>query len=196
MEFWKIAFTLFIIIDPFGNIPVISSILRTQDESRHRAILTRELLIGLLLFIAFIFIGDYLLPFLGLHESSIRISGGVVLFLVALGMIFPSKSVLTHERDEEPFIVPIAVPLIAGPSMLAMLMLLAQQHPGERVSILGATGLAWLASAIVILLTPQFIRILGRKGLRATERLMGMLLIMISVQMLLNGITTHIKTQF
>jgi len=184
---------LFIILDPFGNIPVFSSILKNFDAERRKKILIRELCIALGVMLLFLFAGNIILSMLQLDTAALRISGGVVLFLVALGMLFPSKSVLSSDDGDEPFIVPIAIPLMAGPSLLTMIMLLAKQHPSQLHLVALSTVGAWLAAATILMFTPVFLKIMGKRGLRAMERLMGMILIMIAVQMLLNGIQEFIK---
>lgn len=103
-------------------------------------------------------------------------------------MMFPAKSVLQSELDEDPFIVPLAVPLIAGPSAIALLLLLSARHPGFHLPSLAAVTLAWAASAAILLVSPKLLEFLGRKGARALERLAGLILVMIAVQMFLDGI--------
>lgn len=187
----SIAVTLFIVLDPFGNLAVFNSVLASCPEDKRHRILIRELAIALFVLMFFLFFGKPLLDFLNLQSSTLRIAGGLILFLVALGMVFPSKSVLGGEEDEEPFIVPLAIPLVAGPSALIYLLLLANQHPQEITQIAIAAFLAWFASALILLCSPFFMRILGKKGTRALERLMGMLLVMISVQMFMDGIASY-----
>jgi len=112
------ALTLFIVLDPFGNLAVFHTVLSTTPEEKRGRILVRELLIALFVLMLFLFCGQPLLHFLGLEQSTLRMSGGIILFLISLGMVFPTKSVLGGEGDEEPFIVPLAIPLVAGPPAL------------------------------------------------------------------------------
>ena len=124
-----------------------------------------------------------------LDQETISIAGGIVLFLIALRMIFPSHGGFTADTPEgEPFIVPLAIPLIAGPSTLAMLMLMQRSEPGATWELWLALTIAWGLTAVILLAAPFFYRVLHQRGLIAMERLMGMVLVMISVQMLLNGI--------
>ena len=130
MNLVSFAVTLFLVLDPFGNAPVFHTVLSKIPEHRRRTVLARELLIALVMLLGFLFAGPYLLGFLGLRPHTLSISGGIVLFLIALGMVFPARSVLTgDEGDGEPLIVPLAVPLMAGPSSIALLLLTASRHP-------------------------------------------------------------------
>lgn len=188
-QIWSAAAILFLVMDPLGNIPVVLSLLKDVDEQRRRPIIIRELLIALGVLLIFLFFGQKLLNFLELQQESVSISGGIILFIIALRMIFPTRSgVMGETPDGEPFIVPLAIPLIAGPSALATLILMVRSNP-ERMLDWGLALLgAWTLTAVIMISAPFFYRILRRRGLAAVERLMGMLLIMISVQMLINGI--------
>jgi len=157
---------------------------------RRRLILIRELLIALGLMLIFLFSGPTLLKVLGLSTEAVSISGGIILMIIAIRMIFPSRGGPMGDEDEdsEPLIVPLATPMIAGPSILATLVLFAESQPERSVEWLYALLAAWGLSAIILLSSQSFYKILGKRGLKAIERLMGMILISISVQMLINGI--------
>ncbi|NWK56641.1 NAAT family transporter [Verrucomicrobiaceae bacterium N1E253] len=185
------AVTLFIVLDPFGNLAVFHTVLSNCPEKDRGRILIREMLIALLVLMLFLFWGRPLLNFLGLQTPTLQITSGVILFIISLGMIFPSKAVIGNDADEDPFIVPLAIPLVAGPSAIILLLLLASQHTGHMSEIAIATFLAWLASSAILLASPIFMRFLGRKGSRALERLMGMLLVMIAIQMFLDGVAEY-----
>jgi multiple antibiotic resistance protein len=191
MDLLAFAVTFFLVLDPFGNAPVFHSILSRIPESRRSAVLLRELLIALAVLLAFLFLGKYVLGFLGLRPHTLSISGGIVLFLIALGMVFPVRSVLGENGEGEPFIVPMAVPLMAGPSSIALLLLTASKHPASLISIAMAVGAAWAVSAVVLLLSPMLLRAIGEKGAQALERLMGLLLILVAVQMFLDGVSVY-----
>jgi len=182
--------TLFLIMDPLGNIPIFLSILKDVSPARRRQILMREVLIAYVVLLVFLFLGEYILQVLHLEQETISIAGGIVLFLIALRMIFPSHGGFTADTPEgEPLIVPLAIPLIAGPSTLAMLMLLQRSETGaSALELWVAVTIAWALTAVILLAAPFFYRVLHQRGLIAMERLMGMLLVMISVQMLMNGI--------
>jgi len=185
------AITLFIVLDPFGNLAVFHAVLSGCPEKDRGRIMARELLIALIVLMLFLFWGQSILNFLGLQTHTLLIASGVILFIISLGMIFPAKAVIGHDNDEAPFIVPLAIPLIAGPSAIILLLLLASQNTEHISEIAIATFLAWLASAAILMTSPIFMKFLGRKGSRALERLMGMLLVMIAIQMFLDGVAAY-----
>ncbi len=189
MDIWSAAITLFLIMDPLGNMPVFMSVLKTIEPRRRRVVIARELLFSLIIMFTFLFSGQAVLNFLNVRQESVSIAGGIILFLIGLKMVFPQPGgVAGLTSDEEPFIVPLAIPMIAGPSILAALILLANQDHNRMLDWSLALGAAWLASATILMLSSTLHRILGERGLIAIERLMGMILIMISIQMLLDGI--------
>lgn len=183
---------LFVVMDPLGNIPIFLSVLEPVAPERRFRVLARELLLALVILFAFLFGGQYLLAALHLSQYSISVAGGIILFLIALKMIFPVQRQMREDEsdeDEEPFIVPLAVPLVAGPSAMALLLLLATRHP-DRLGLWSlALLMAWGATAAILATAPLLKRLLGKRALIATERLMGMLLVAIAVQMFLEGIT-------
>ena len=191
MDFAAFAVTFLLVLDPFGNAPLFHSVLSKVPEERRRAVLARELLAALAILIGFLLVGRPLLGFLGLEPPTLSIAGGIVLFLIALGMVFPTRTLLGEPGDEEPFIVPLAVPFIAGPSSIALILLMASRHPDELATIGLAVGSVWLVTAVVLWFSPWVLRALGARGARAIERLMGLLLILVAVQMFLNGVTTY-----
>ena len=189
LDTFSVALTLFLIIDPLGNIPIFMSVLKPVQAERRRFILLRELLIALVLMLIFLWAGPVLLESLKLSPEAVSISGGIVLFIIAIRMIFPSRGGIMGDEEfsGEPFIVPLATPLIAGPSVLATLVLLSENNPERNVDWTIALLGAWSVSTIIIFFSDSFMHILGNKGLKAIERLMGMLLISIAVQMLLDA---------
>jgi len=190
VDTYAAAVTLFLIMDPLGNIPLFLSILSQVPEHRRRLVLVRELLIALGLMLIFLFSGPKLLQVLGLSTEAVSISGGIILMIIAIRMIFPSRGGPMGDEgdDSEPLIVPLATPMIAGPSILATLVLLAESQPERSAEWLYALLAAWAISAVILMSSQSFYRILGKRGLKAVERLMGMILISISVQMLINGV--------
>lgn len=183
------ALLLFLVMDPLGNIPFFVAALKSVDPARHRPIIVRELLIALGVLVTFLFAGPYVLLLLHISEPALTIAGGVILFLIALRMIFPSADRSMYEEVEgEPFIVPLAVPYVAGPSALATELLLMSREPDRWPEWLAALLLAWLATSVITYFASGLGRYLGTKGLIALERLTGMVLITVSIQMLLNGI--------
>ncbi|MBD1576444.1 YhgN family NAAT transporter [Vibrio sp. S11_S32] len=189
MEIFSAAVMLFLIMDPLGNLPVVLSILKHLDPKRRRKVLIRELLLALGVLLLFLFAGKSILGFLHVQQETLSISGGLILFIIAIRMIFPQPGgVVGLAAGEEPFFVPLAVPMIAGPSVIASLLLLSSQHPDKMVDWSLAVLLAWLATSAVLMFYGFFNRILGERGLNAIERLMGLLLVMVSTQMFLDGL--------
>lgn len=188
------ALLLFLILDPLGNIPVFLGLLKPLPAHRRRIVLARELLIALGVLFAFLWGGKYVLEAMHLRQESVSIAGGIVLFLIGLKMIFPSAEGMFGEvPDGEPFIVPMAIPLVAGPSGMAAVMLLAAQEPGRMADWSLALTLAWLGTAALLFSATYLYKILGMRVLVAVERLMGMLLVAISVQMLLDGVAAYLR---
>ncbi|MFQ3236770.1 MAG: multiple antibiotic resistance protein [Paraglaciecola sp.] len=189
MDTWSVAITLFLIMDPLGNLPVFMSVLKTIEPKRRRFVLIRELLFSLIIMLGFLFSGQAVLDFLSVKQETVSIAGGIILFLIALRMIFPQPGVVTGlPSGEEPFIVPLAIPMIAGPSILAALILLANQDHSRMLDWSLALGGAWFISATILMFSDVLHRLLGERGLIAIERLMGMILIMISIQMFMDGV--------
>lgn len=191
------AILLMFVIDPFGLVPLYAAIMRNVPVERHRTVLVRELLIALVALIVFLFAGRYLLAVLHISAPALTMAGALILFLIALPMIFPSiKLSMRSDETTEPFIVPLATPLFAGPSALAFVMLMGSGSTDQTgwPSWLGSVLLAWGASAVILLLGNALISALGQRALIAIERLMGMFLVAIAVEMLLSGIARFIGT--
>lgn len=181
-------------MDSVGNVPLYLSILKNLDAKRQRIVILRELLIALIIIILFMFLGDGLMDFLQISDSTIQISGGIILFLICLKMIFPSKEDPQEKMplDQEPLVVPLAVPFVAGPAVLAAVMIYSRQDI-NYLSMIIAIVIAWIAT-LIILLSSSFLKsVLGWRGLTALERLMGLVLILIAVQMFLSGLHTFIQ---
>ena len=185
---------LFLIMDPLGNIPLFLSLLKNIAPRRRRWVLVRELLIALCVLFAFLLGGGFILRVLQLKQESVSIAGGLVLFLIGVRMIFPPKEGLFGETGGgEPFIVPMAIPSVAGPSTMAALLLLANQQPGRLGAWSLALFAAWLGTAAILLSSTYLFRWLGEQVLTALERLMGMLLVALSVQMFLGGVVAYLR---
>jgi MarC family membrane protein len=194
MDIVSAATLLFLVMDPLGNIPVFLSVLDKVAPERRTRVLVRELVLALLVLVAFLYAGEVVLGFLGLSEHSIRIAGGIILFLIALKMVFPvaRSAHATEEVQGEPLLVPLAIPMVAGPSAMAVIMLLSTNEPGRMTEWLLALLAAWFISSVILVSATGLKRFLGQRGLVAIERLMGMLLIAIAVQMLLEGISAYL----
>lgn len=189
------ALLLFLILDPLGNIPVFLSLLKPLPAHRQRIVLVRELLIALVVLMGFLWGGKYVLELMHLRQESVAIAGGIVLFLIGIRMIFPRpEGLMGALPDGEPFIVPMAIPLVAGPSGMAAVMLMGSNEPTRLADWSLALLLAWGATAAILLCAPVLYRLLGARALTALERLMGMLLVAISVQMFLDGISAYLRS--
>jgi multiple antibiotic resistance protein len=187
------AFSLFLLMDPIGNIPFFISVLKGISPKRQLQIIFRELIIALFVMVAFHFVGDALLSALQISQYSILVSGGIILFLLSLRMIFPSgKEFETSEaKDKEPFIVPLAIPLVAGPAVLAAIILYSRQQP-QTFQTITAIIIAWAVSTVILLSSAFLNKALGKRGIVACERLMGLILTMMSIQMFLEGIAQYV----
>ena len=195
MTVFSAALLLFFVMDPFGNVPFFIAALKNVEEHRRRKIIIRELLIALFVMVVFLFTGQYILSVLQISESALTAAGGTVLFLIAVKMIFPAvRKPTTEEVSSEPFIVPLAIPYVAGPSALAAVLLIMNREPGRWPEWLAALLVAWIVSGLIILSSGVLSKVLGAKGLIAIERLMGMILVAIAIQMLMTGIAQFVST--
>jgi multiple antibiotic resistance protein len=188
MTLISVAVLMFLVMDPLGNIAFFIAALSQVDPKRQRIVIIRELLIALGIMVVFLFVGRSFLQLLGVSADALTIAGGVILLLIALRMIFPDvERPLKENVAGEPFIVPLAIPYVAGPSAMATELLLMNKEPDRWPEWLLAIFLAWLASSIILYFASGLRRYLTDKGLVAVERLMGMVLITVAVQMLLTG---------
>ena len=181
---------LLLITDPLGNIPVFVSSLRAVPTERRARVIVREVLIAFALLLTFMFVGDSFLRAMNLSQVSLQIAGAVVLFLIALRMIFPPRGESAPVPQHEPLIVPLAIPALAGPSALATVMLLVSQAPDRRLEWVGALMVTMAVCALVLLLAERLQRLVGERTISAFERLMGLVLVSISVEMLIRGLRT------
>lgn len=181
---------LFLITDPFGNIPIFANALRQVPPERRAWVILREHLIAFSLLLAFMFVGEGFLRVMGLRDTSLQLAGGVVLFLIALRMIFPPPA--GHEPEDlgEPLVVPLAIPSIAGPSALATVILLVSRAPERRLEWVGALALTIALGAVILLLAERIQRLLGQRFVVAMERLMGLILVAVAVEMVVRAVQT------
>ena len=194
MSILSAALVLILILDPVGNVPVFLSILKPLSPQRQRIVLARELVIALGVLLVFLWGGKYLLELMHLRQESVSIAGGIVLFLIGLRMIFPNSDGLVGDKLEgEPLIVPLAIPLIAGPSGMAAVILMGSQDPSRLWDWTAALLLSWGGSAAILFSATLLYRLVGKRVLIGMERLMGMLLVAISVQMLLDGLAIYMR---
>ena len=192
MTIFSAALLLFLVMDPFGNVPLFLSVLNPIAADRRRKVIIRELLLALAALILFLFLGRYILSAIGISESILTTAGGVILFLIALRMVFPPArgpyTVNVDESSDEPILVPLAIPLLACPSALASVLFLMSSDPGRWADWLAAVLIAWAMTATVLLLSSPLARLIKKRGLIAIEKLMGMVLTAIAIKMILTGI--------
>ena len=183
---------LILITDPIGNIPIFANALKHVPPARRPWVILREVLIAFALLLTFMFVGDSFLRVMNLSELSLQIGGGVILFLIALRMIFPPPGAGADQQEMmgEPLIVPLAIPALAGPSALATVLLLVSQAPSRRLEWIAALSVTMAVSAIVLVLAERIQRIVGERFVVALERLMGLVLVAVSIEMMLRGIKT------
>jgi multiple antibiotic resistance protein len=182
------ALSMFFLMDSIGNVPIFIALLKNCPPHKHRLIIIRELIIALAVILLFYFIGHVFLDALGISDQSLRISGGIILFLISIRMIFPTQdSSIQPALQGDPLIVPLAVPLIAGPAILAAVMIYSAQELPMTYT-LGAIGISWFFTTLILTGAPFLQKILGEKGLVALERLMGLILTLLAIQMFLDGI--------
>ena len=195
MDVFSAALLLFLVMDPFGNVPFFLTALKPVEPSRQRLVVLREVTIALVVLVVFLFSGQYILRLMQISGPALTASGGTILFLIAIRMLFPRRGESFEEDVQgEPFIVPLAIPYIAGPSAMATLLLIMNREPSRWMEWLVALLIAWTASAIVIFSSSLLVRYLNEKVLIAIERLMGMLLIALSIQMLMTGIAAFVES--
>jgi multiple antibiotic resistance protein len=189
MTITSAIFLLFLIMDPFANVPIFLALLKNIPAQRRRIIIIRELLIALFVLLLFMFSGQYILQLLQISESSLGVAGGVVLFLISLKMIFSgSEDIFTNTPKGEPLVVPLAIPLIAGPSAIAAVILIMANDPNRWVDWGIALVVAWSLVGLILIFSEKFSRYISHKAFAAIERLMGILLTIIAVDMILDGI--------
>ena len=188
-DLFSASILLLLVLDPFGNLPIVVSATSRVPRERHIAIVLRECLFAYVLLIAFLAGGRTFMQWLQLSDVSLAIAGGIILFLIAMRMVFPTAEGLFGEmRDGEPFLVPLAVPAIAGPSAMATVMLMASRDPEHLWTWALALTIAMAVTTLVLLAAPRLQAVLGERGAIAFERLMGLVLTAVAVQMLLNGV--------
>jgi len=194
VSFTSAVVILLLVMDPIGNIPLFVSVLRQVEPARRTRVILRECAIALAVLLAFVVFGAAILGVLGLSDPSLTIAGGVILFLIALRMIFRRpEGIFGDAVGSEPFIVPLAIPSIAGPAAIATVMLLASRAPQRLLEWCAAVSVAMLVTAALLVSAERFAKRAGEQGLLAFERLMGLILTAIAVEMLLRGIETFVR---
>lgn len=193
MSLFYLSLVLFLIMDPIGNISSFLSLLVDIPKEKRRKIIIREMLIALAVIVTFNFLGEFIFWVLEISETTLNLTSGAILFLVAIKILFPTvDSLRANLPPGEPFISPLAVPLIAGPSLLATVMLFAHLEPSVWV-MLGAILISWLAAVAILLMGARLQKLLSNNGLIALERLMGMVLVMLAIQRFAEGLQQFVK---
>lgn len=194
MDIVSTAVLLFLVMDPLGNVPLYVSTLESVKPERRFRVLLREVLIAGVALFAFLYLGRPVIGFLGISQYAIALAGALILFIIALKMLFPdTRPNYEDELTGEPLIVPLAIPLFAGPSALATLLLLANRTDTDMLILSIGLLVAWGGSALILLSSTGIRKLLGQRGLIAMERLMGMVLVAIAVQMFLDGLGDYFK---
>lgn len=194
LSLFSITLVLFLIMDPLGNINSFREMLKRIDRKKQKYVILREMLIALIAMLAFNFLGEVIFDNLQVTETTVEISSGVILFLAALKVLFPTKdSPRSNLPKEDPFIVPLAIPLIAGPSLLATIMLYAHMETSQYIMV-AAILISWILASVILLMGNRLHALLGDNGLIAFEKLMGMVLILLAIQRIFEGVENFIKT--
>ena len=191
---FRIALTFFLVVNPIGNCPPILALVKEYDIDRQRKIILREAIIALIIALFFQFFGEMFLNSLKIQDYALTLCGGVLLLIVALSMIFTkSPEIQVSTPKQEPFIVPIATPILTGPGLMAIIML--QSHElNDNFLITSAILIAWIGILLVLSIAPYLQKFLGKRGMVALEQLMGMILSFISMGLLVEGVTLFLKT--
>ena len=191
MSILSASILLFLVMDPFGNAPVFLSILKGVPSKRRQKVMIRELFIALIVLLLFLLAGPHLLEALQISEPSLRIAGGIILFLIAIKMVFGKLGdMFINPLEEEPFIVPLAIPCLAGPSAIATVMLLTGQEPHRWHEWVVSLLFAWILTSLILLLSARLDQVLGEKGMNALQHLMGLILTALAVEMFIQGLRT------
>jgi multiple antibiotic resistance protein len=189
-----IALNFFLVANPIGNSPTILSLVKHLEFNRQRTIIFREAIISLIIALFFAFFGEVFLSLLQISDYALTLTGGIVLFLVALQMLFQKPEVeVKGASKQEPFIVPIATPLISGPGLMTMIMV-ASKEVGNQFEIILAILITWIGVTAVLVGSPYLQKIIGKRGMAAMEQVMGMILGLISMSMIVQGANLFVKT--
>jgi multiple antibiotic resistance protein len=183
------ALLLFLVIDPFGNLPFVLAVLSGSEKSHYRRTILRETVLAFLVLVLFALVGEALLGYLSIERASLMVAGGVILFLISIKMIFQSaKDVFAGDYSHDSFLFPIAIPCLAGPSAITTVMILQSQQQTDLWGLMLALSLVLIATFVVFLLGRKISDWLGERGIRAVEKLMGLLLNLVAVNMMLIGV--------
>lgn len=190
MTFFDISLALFLVINPFGNLPAFLPLLKDFDRAHQQRILLRECFFSFLVGLFFACIGESFLSILAIEEHSVRISGSVLLFIVGITMIYPelSLSPSSKTKPEEPFFVPIATPIVSGPGVIATIMILASRPDVTNSMLFASMIVTWSLVGITMVGGPLLMLVINDRGLQAMERLMGMIILLLAIEMFRSGL--------
>ena len=191
-SFLSAVVLLLLVLDPFGSLPIFVSVLQAVPAPRRRRVALREVAIAFTVLLAFMLGGQGFLSLMRLSERSLEVAGGVILLIIAIRMIFAGGAEgYAHDGGREPFIFPLAVPLLAGPSAMATVLLLASRQPERLWTWVGALTLAMMVSGTVLLAAGRIRQWLGASMVSALEKLMGLVLTAVAVEMILAGLKRY-----
>lgn len=194
MSILALAVTFFLVANPIGNSPTIIALVKDFEFERQKKIILREGVISLLLALFFQYFGEFFLRMLNINDFALTLTGGILLFMVALQMLFHKpESTQKTQLKQEPFIVPIATPLISGPGLMTIIMINARMEAND-LKITSAIIIAWIGVLTILVIAPYLQKILGKRGLDALEQVMGMILGLMAMQMVVNGAKLFAKT--
>lgn len=192
-SFLSALILLLLVLDPLGSLPIFIPIMRAVPKERRTRVALREVGIAFCVLFGFMFVGESFLSLMHLSERSLEVAGGVILMIIAIRMIFGSSAESAYglEPGREPLIFPLAVPLLAGPSAMATVLLLASRQPDRIYEWIGALSAALLVSGVVLVLADRIRKLLGDSVVSAIEKLMGLVLTAIAVEMVLAGLKRY-----
>lgn len=195
MALFPMIVSLFFVLNSLGNVPLFVGLLAPFSEKQQRKIIARELLIALVVLLLFNFFGDTIMALMGISQSALGVAGGTLLFLIAISMIFPRNHDAQEVKRSEPMIVPLAIPLVAGPGSLSTVMIYTEQLQNHWLSATVVIS-AWIPTFIILFLSSHIKHWLGQRGLVACQRLGGMLVALIAVNMICTGFTQLLQAAF
>jgi small neutral amino acid transporter SnatA (MarC family) len=195
-NFFSALLVLLLVLDPMGNLPVVLSLLKNVPPERRIRLILLECLIAFIALLAFMLMGRSFLNLLHLSDRALEVAGGVILFMVAIRLVFPTQNGLFGDLGgHPPLIFPLAIPLIAGPSAMATVLLMASRQPGRMLEWVGALAGAMLITTAILLSAGWLLRVLGEAVLSAIEKLMGLILTAIAVEMILAGVYRYFMSR-
>lgn len=186
-DFISLSISLFFLMDPLGNLPLYIATLKGLDSKKQKQIIARELIIALIIIYFFAFLGEGVLSLFHISQSTLSLAGGLILFIIAIQMIFSPIDSPPPSKYKDPFIVPLAVPYIAGPTILAAVMIYAHRV-SNHLMLGGAIFVAWALGFLILIFSPTIEKVLTPKGVSACEKLMGLILTLLAVQMFMEGV--------